>query len=87
MRHAIDETERRRRIQERYNTEHGIVPQSIVKGISDAFGEFYSRDYHDQTVAEEPELEVADAELEKVVAGLEKEMLACAFSIIAIDDE
>ncbi len=35
MRAAIDETDRRRAIQERYNDEHGIVPTTIVKGIHD----------------------------------------------------
>jgi len=35
MKHAISETERRRRIQEDYNTEHGIDPQSIRKKVSD----------------------------------------------------
>jgi len=35
MRVAIDETNRRRSIQERYNTDHGIQPTTIVKGIRD----------------------------------------------------
>ncbi len=34
MRRAMDETSRRRSIQEKYNTEHGIVPASIVKQIN-----------------------------------------------------
>jgi hypothetical protein len=35
MKAAIGETNRRRAIQERYNTEHGIVPTTIIKGIRD----------------------------------------------------
>ena len=35
MREAIEETERRRRIQEEYNRKHGIVPQSIQKEVVD----------------------------------------------------
>ena len=33
MRAAIDETERRRSIQDAYNKEHGIVPKTIIKGV------------------------------------------------------
>jgi excinuclease ABC subunit B len=35
MRAALDETDRRRRIQTAHNTEHGIIPRTVVKSISD----------------------------------------------------
>jgi len=74
---ALEETERRRLIQQQYNDEHGIVPETIVKRISDTFGTFYSRDYVDVNVAEEP-LEFDEGGLEKHLAALEKEMLEAA---------
>ncbi len=39
MRFAIDETNRRRAIQQKYNREHGIEPRSIIKQIKDLAGE------------------------------------------------
>ncbi|MEK7559938.1 MAG: helicase-related protein, partial [Patescibacteria group bacterium] len=40
MKHAINETERRRKIQEEFNKKHGIVPQSIKKEVGEnVFGE------------------------------------------------
>ncbi|HJR45656.1 MAG TPA: excinuclease ABC subunit UvrB [Actinomycetota bacterium] len=43
MRHAINETQRRRKIQLEYNEEHGIDPQSIRKAVSDILIEGFGR--------------------------------------------
>jgi excinuclease ABC subunit B len=77
---ALEETNRRREIQLRYNEEHGITPESIVKGVSD-IAEFLSmesptvpgrRRRGRKVEGMQPE------ELEKLVITLEEEMLAAA---------
>jgi excinuclease ABC subunit B len=41
MRKAIDETNRRRAIQEAYNKEHGIIPKSVSKRVSEGLSDLY----------------------------------------------
>ena len=84
MRAAIDETNRRRAVQERYNAEHGIVPQTIVKGIRDLNDQL--RSVAESTVVYASEREARDARLleldakkvEQLVARMETEMRAAA---------
>ncbi|MEZ5101272.1 MAG: excinuclease ABC subunit UvrB [Thermoleophilia bacterium] len=77
---AMEETDRRRRIQLAYNEEHGIVPESIVKGVSD-IAEFLALE--SPTVpgrrrrGAKPE-GMSREELEKLVVTLEEEMFVAA---------
>ena len=77
MREAIDETARRRSLQEAFNEEHGITPETIVKTISDAFGKFFARDYVDLTSVDQALL-LSDEALEKKLEALDKEMYEAA---------
>jgi excinuclease ABC subunit B len=78
---ALEETNRRRAVQLEYNEEHGITPESIVKGVSD-IAEFLSLEA--PTVPgrrRRGQVEVSGMsreELEKLVITLEEEMFAAA---------
>jgi excinuclease ABC subunit B len=45
MQTAIDETNRRRRLQEAYNTEHNITPRTIISAIDDVLASIFEADY------------------------------------------
>ncbi len=84
MRVAIDETNRRRAVQERYNKEHGIEPVTIVKGIRDindrlkAVAEAHGS-YATAGPGHERDLsELAKGQVEKLVAQMEAEMRQAA---------
>lgn len=76
MKKAMDETARRRQIQMQYNREHGIVPQTIRKKISDGLVEIYEshsthknlNDQQAEAILNQP------SELNKEVAELRKKM-------------
>jgi excinuclease ABC subunit B len=82
MRHAIEETDRRRRIQEAYNLEHAITPTSIVKAIDEVMASVYERDYVTVAADEEgQETFRSQAELHAHLATLERDMRAAAANL------
>ena len=72
MRSAMDETARRRQIQQRYNEEHGIVPKTIVKSV---------RDLDEISVPEHKGkggVKMTKAEIDREIAKLEVQMKKAA---------
>ncbi|MGE3276170.1 MAG: excinuclease ABC subunit UvrB [Vicinamibacterales bacterium] len=82
MRAALNETERRRALQQAYNDEHGITPTSIVKAIDEVLSSVYERDYTSvpEPAAEGPRFR-SQAELDQHLAGLDKEMRGAAANL------
>jgi len=72
---AIDETERRRKIQMEYNKANNITPEGIKKGIYDVLSDIAERDYYTVPLVRENEAEyIPDTELPAIIKSLEKEM-------------
>lgn len=78
METAIDETTRRRKIQEEYNTEHGITPTTIVKSIDATLVTAYEADYFKVPLDLDKTLEYSPKQLKETIAGLEQQMRAAA---------
>jgi excinuclease ABC subunit B len=82
IRAAISETDRRRAIQEAYNREHGITPQSIVKGIDELLSSVYERDYVTPTTSGAPAKRFrSQRELDAYVTELKERMRAAAANL------
>lgn len=80
MRLAIDETNRRRQLQQRYNEEHGITPTTIKKAVRDLIA--ISKAVEEDQNSGQKDLESMDEkELKKLSAELEKKMHQAAVEL------
>ena len=78
MQSAISETNRRRQIQEAYNEEHGIIPQTIKKDIRDLIVATKTAAKNEEFFKEKDPESMSKDELEKTIAKVEKEMKKAA---------
>jgi excinuclease ABC subunit B len=79
MQRAIDETNRRRRVQQGYNEQHGIEPQSIIKEVRDLTDRV--RAAAEQRVEYRVGPQVPDAEVGFLIEELETQMKAAAANL------
>lgn len=77
MQVTLDETARRRAIQQKYNKEHGITPQTIKKAVRDLISISKAVAKEEQTFAKDPE-SMSEKELKKLIATIEKNMRKAA---------
>ena len=77
MRKAIQETERRRAIQEAYNKEHGITPTTIKKAVRDLIAVSKAVAKTEEKLKKDPE-SMNKKELTKLIQDVEKQMRAAA---------
>nr|MBA2380244.1 excinuclease ABC subunit UvrB [Blastocatellia bacterium] len=74
MNTAIEETQRRRAIQEDYNTEHGITPTTIIKAIDATLVTAYEADYFKVPLELDSVEEYSPKQLKQTIAQLEADM-------------
>ena len=72
MRHAIDETERRRSIQEKYNKEHNIIPHTIKKDVRAVIEIASSKEINAAKGKKKMDAKERDALIEKLTAEMKK---------------
>ena len=77
MKAAIEETDRRRKIQQQYNDEHHITPKTIQKAVRDLISVSKEIAKEEVTFEKDPE-SMSKKELEKLVANVEKKMKKAA---------
>ena len=77
MRLAIDETMRRRTLQEKYNEEHGITPKTIKKAVRDLISISKAVAETEDKLMKDPE-SMSRKELEKLIGQVQKQMQTAA---------
>jgi excinuclease ABC subunit B len=75
---AIEETNRRRAVQEAYNQEHGITPETIQSRIKDVLSSVYEQDYVTVPLAAEEQASYLVEDIPAQIRKLKKEMQAAA---------
>lgn len=78
MQYAIDETERRRKIQQAYNEAHGITPKTIRKKIHDVISATVETDEENEKEQKVVPKKLTKKEREKTIENIEKEMKQAA---------
>lgn len=77
MRNAIDETNRRRKIQAKYNEEHDITPQTIRKAVRDLISISKKVETSSEDITKDIE-SMSEKEIDKLVAKIKKQMHTAA---------
>ncbi len=77
MRSALEETNRRRDLQEKYNEQHGITPQTVRKAVRDLISISKTIAQEEMRFEKDPE-SMSRKELEKLIADVQKKMQKAA---------
>ncbi len=81
MKRAVTETERRRSVQQQYNEENGIIPQTIIKKVYDIIQATKAVEQKQNFGFEKDPESMSPAELQKEIQKLEKEMKKVAMDL------
>lgn len=79
MRKSIDETNRRRIIQNEYNEEHGIIPRTVFKEIRDVIEATVAEEEVEYNISGDETMDIKD--IEEMISNYEKEMKQAAMDL------